>query len=236
MKGLTKNSYSPKAENKNDYFEDAASDKKVIRDVQLEINSGATSKMMSTHCNNRDDLSPKEGINKDYEPVENSDMHALQPSLITTKHDGLQNPNLESLEKSYHKVHIEIIKQSKGKENQKEEKVELTDYSDKKKKKSLQNRGRKLFQTDKSLAKKKANRPSKTQYESVVSKSDTEQLMESQRDSIRGSSQLSIGTGQQIMMFEEIDRESIQKGLEQINVEAKTQMEKGEIELIAKDN
>ena len=33
MKGLTKNSYSPKAENKNDYFEDAASDKKVIRDV-----------------------------------------------------------------------------------------------------------------------------------------------------------------------------------------------------------
>ena len=34
------------------------------------------------------------------------------------------------------------------------------------------------------------------------------------------------------MMFEDIDKESMQKGLEQINVEAKTQMEKGEIELI----
>lgn len=76
MKGLTKKSYSPRAEDKSDYFEDAASDRKVIRDVQLEINSGATSKMMSTHCKHRDDLSPKEGT-KDYEPAENSEMHAL---------------------------------------------------------------------------------------------------------------------------------------------------------------
>lgn len=138
IKGLTKKGYSPKADDNSDYFEDMNSDRKVIRDVQLEISSSQNQQLISTHFKARDSKEPiatREAQERDkYFDIptspagETSDANALQSKLDIAQGGGsLLGDSGRLDDQSAHKVHIEITKQPKkaGKTNQQVEMVDL---------------------------------------------------------------------------------------------------------------